>query len=54
MHAPVCKSYAGPAAQGSGLCRTAEKSTLDEYSLYSHSDLQGFQPSGEHGACQVM
>ena len=28
--------------------RTAEKSSLDDLSLYSHSDLQGFQPSGEH------
>lgn len=27
--------------------RTAEKSELDEVSLYIHSDLQGFKPSGE-------
>jgi hypothetical protein len=28
--------------------RTAEKTNLDVTSLYSHSDLQGFEPSGAH------
>jgi hypothetical protein len=27
--------------------RTAEKTELDDMSLYVHSDLQGFKPSGE-------
>jgi hypothetical protein len=27
--------------------RTAEKTELDDVSLYVHSDLQGFKPSGE-------
>lgn len=34
--------------------RTAEKTHLDTMSLYTHSDLQGFQPSGSlkvHGWC---
>ncbi len=26
--------------------RTAEKTELDDVSLYMHSDLQGFKPSG--------
>jgi hypothetical protein len=39
--------------------RTAEKTHLDTTALYTHSDLQGFQPSGaqEHnafGACLSM
>lgn len=31
--------------------RTAEKTNLDTTSLYLHSDLQGFTPSGAFIAC---
>lgn len=32
--------------------RTAEKTELDDVSLYIHSDLQGFKPSG--GCCALV